>query len=175
MDYLDILDEQGNKTGQSKLHSLVHKHGDWHACAHVWLVNSKNQVLLQKRSSNLRVYPNLWANTASGHVKAGESPEEAILRELLEELGLEITKDDLKFGFTDKNQDIENNNQIDYIYFVKKDIPNLEILIFDKNEVSEIAWHDLDKFEQEKRSYDSKHVPKSKKYVDLLFQTLKSS
>jgi isopentenyldiphosphate isomerase len=32
----------------------------WHRTANVYIVNSKNEVLLQKRSSTIRVFPNMW-------------------------------------------------------------------------------------------------------------------
>ena len=49
-EYLDILDEQGNKTGKTKLRSEVHHDGDWHKSVHIWILNSKGDVLLQRRS-----------------------------------------------------------------------------------------------------------------------------
>ena len=48
MEYLDILDENGNLTGEKKLRTEVHRDGDWHKAVHVWILNSKNQLLLQK-------------------------------------------------------------------------------------------------------------------------------
>jgi len=39
-EYLDILDAHGNKIGQTKEKSQVHKDGDWHRSVHVWFLNS---------------------------------------------------------------------------------------------------------------------------------------
>jgi 16S rRNA (adenine1518-N6/adenine1519-N6)-dimethyltransferase len=50
--------------------------------------NKKGQVLLQKRSPDLYLYPNCWDVTASGHVDGGRSYEEAAALELEEEVGL---------------------------------------------------------------------------------------
>lgn len=43
-------------------------------------------VLLARRAAHRRICPNLW-DFPGGHLEAGESPEAALERELLEELG----------------------------------------------------------------------------------------
>jgi 8-oxo-dGTP pyrophosphatase MutT (NUDIX family) len=53
------------------------------------LVNSKAQVLLQLRSKDDYLYPNYWT-LPGGRVEEGESVENALLREVKEELGLDI-------------------------------------------------------------------------------------
>ena len=53
MEYFDVLTPDGGRTGQVKERSAVHRDGDWHGTAHIWLVRRQNgrlQVLLQKRS-----------------------------------------------------------------------------------------------------------------------------
>ena len=54
---------------------------------HVGIFNSDSELLIQKRQSFKETYPNLWDITAGGHVISGETSEEAIERELFEELG----------------------------------------------------------------------------------------
>ena len=45
----DLLDENGNKTGKTKLRTEVHRNGDWHKAVHIWIINNKGDVLLQRR------------------------------------------------------------------------------------------------------------------------------
>nr|BBH87261.1 hypothetical protein KTC_20120 [Thermosporothrix sp. COM3] len=53
-------------------------------------LNEKEQVLLQLRDDNPAIpYPNMWA-LPGGHIDAGESPFECIVREAKEELGIEL-------------------------------------------------------------------------------------
>ena len=56
----------------------------------VFILNSKKEVLLQKRSATKLHHPNKWA-LCSGHVEGfDEDFECAAIRELKEELGLDV-------------------------------------------------------------------------------------
>ncbi|WP_395153385.1 NUDIX domain-containing protein [Ilumatobacter sp.] len=48
-----------------------------------------DQILLCHRHPNRRWYPNVW-DIPGGHIDAGETPADAVLRELREELGIEV-------------------------------------------------------------------------------------
>ena len=47
-EYLDVLDEKGNKTGKVKLRYEVHRDGDFHKTVHIWIINKNNDVLLHE-------------------------------------------------------------------------------------------------------------------------------
>ena len=47
------------------------------------------KVLLVKRAPHMRFYPDVW-DLFGGHVEGGESAEDALRREAVEELGVEI-------------------------------------------------------------------------------------
>jgi 8-oxo-dGTP diphosphatase len=57
--------------------------------AGIILVNAEGEVLLQLRCENERLYPNCWT-LPGGKVEEGEDPEQAIVREVKEELGLDL-------------------------------------------------------------------------------------
>jgi 8-oxo-dGTP diphosphatase len=63
-----------------------------HLVATAVLVNS-DRVLLCHRHPDRRWYPNVW-DVPGGHIDVGESPADAVRRELLEELGVSIRLDD---------------------------------------------------------------------------------
>ena len=50
MEHIDILDKDGNKKGITKTKSEIHKNGDWHRASLVWIINSRNELLIQRRS-----------------------------------------------------------------------------------------------------------------------------
>lgn len=92
---IDILDSSGNFTGESCLKSVAHKKGLYHATIHVWFYTKNKQVLLQKRASTKKVFPNLWDVSVAGHISAGESIIGSAIREVREEIGLEISENQL--------------------------------------------------------------------------------
>ncbi|MHB8898737.1 MAG: NUDIX hydrolase, partial [Thermoguttaceae bacterium] len=54
------------------------------------LVNNADQILLLLRDDNLEIpYPNMW-DLPGGHVEPDETPEQCIVREIREEMGLDI-------------------------------------------------------------------------------------
>lgn len=58
-EYFDLLDENGNKTGNIKLRSEVHRDGDWHKAVHIWIINDEGEILLQRRCATKESYPNM--------------------------------------------------------------------------------------------------------------------
>lgn len=93
---IDILDSNGNHTGRSCLKSIAHQHGYYHATIHAWLYTNDGKVLMQQRGFDKKTYPGLWDVSVAGHVHAGESIEEAAIREVEEEVGLKIEAHQLK-------------------------------------------------------------------------------
>ena len=47
---IDVYDENNNPLNLTKKRSEVHREGDWHCSAHVWLYNFKGEILLQLRA-----------------------------------------------------------------------------------------------------------------------------
>lgn len=64
--------------GSRLLHPVVHLH----------VFNSKGEVYLQKRPEWKDIQPGKWDTAVGGHIDYGEKPEEALHREVGEELGI---------------------------------------------------------------------------------------
>ena len=142
MELIQIVDENGNFTGQIIDKEEAHDKNLLHNEVAVFIINDKKQVLLQKRSANKRFNPNKWA-LCTGHVDAYESLEDAILREIKEEVGLDILKDDLhQFGEREFTI-IDSNSHITYFYYIKSNL-NEKDFIIQKEELSEVKWFDID-------------------------------
>lgn len=104
MEMFDICNDDGSDAGYSECRSVVHEKGLWHRTVHIWVVNIEEMLLLQKRSLQKDVYPGYWDISCAGHIDAGEENLSAAIRELSEELGLYVNKNDLTYLFTVRQQ-----------------------------------------------------------------------
>lgn len=84
MEYLEYYDEKGQSIGKEE-RIIVHSKGYWHKTIHCWLYDELGNVYFQLRADNNKMY-----TTASGHVLYGETLEQAFLREVKEEIGIEV-------------------------------------------------------------------------------------
>jgi isopentenyldiphosphate isomerase len=57
---LDIVDEDNKLLGIKKSKVEAHEKGLWHRNAHIWIYNSKGEVLLQLRAKDKIFLPNMW-------------------------------------------------------------------------------------------------------------------
>ena len=97
-EFLDIVDENGQPTGEIIDRETAHAKGILHRTSHVWLARRKNgkvQILLQKRDRHKSSFPGCYDISSAGHIPAGDSYEISALRELEEELGVQAEAKDL--------------------------------------------------------------------------------
>lgn len=66
-------------SGSKLLHPVVHLH----------VFNSKGELYLQKRPAWKDIQPDKWDTAVGGHIDFGETPEQALMREVSEELGID--------------------------------------------------------------------------------------
>lgn len=156
-EFFEVLDEKGKYTGEISTRQKCHKEGLWHKAVVAFIINSNEEVLLQKRSANKKLWPNTWDVTAGGHVLKGELGFQAAIRETKEELGVELNKNEMIFLgssiSSNKKGDIINNHFNEY-YIVNKDIDETKLKL-QKEEVSEVKWISKEKIiEKIKNNYD---------------------
>ncbi len=87
----DVVNEHDQVIGR-RSRSEVHRLGLMHRAVHVLVFNSRGQVFLQQRSLLKDRQPGLWDSSASGHVDSGEAYDACAVRELREELGLQLSQ-----------------------------------------------------------------------------------
>ena len=85
----DVVNEHDQVIGRQPRHE-VHRLGLMHRAVHVLVFNSRGQVFLQKRSLTKDRQPGLWDSSSSGHVDSGEDYDACAMRELSEEIGLQL-------------------------------------------------------------------------------------
>ncbi|MGK0185256.1 MAG: 16S rRNA (adenine1518-N6/adenine1519-N6)-dimethyltransferase [Verrucomicrobiales bacterium] len=83
----DVVDDQNNVIAQ-KPRGEVHAQNLHHRAVHIFVVNPKGDLFLQKRSHLKDVFPSAWDSSAAGHLDVGESYRDCAVRELEEELGI---------------------------------------------------------------------------------------
>lgn len=151
MEQIDILTRDGVPTGIVKAKSDVHRDGDWHRCAHVWIVRSDGRLLLQRRALAKENWPGLWDISVAGHVAAGESAVDAAIREAHEEIGIALAPSELAhigtlaYSVTLRDDYIEN--EVHEVYVVRRDV-ELATLVLDAAEVMDVTWASFDDLER---------------------------
>ena len=142
MELLDVLDINGNKTGEVLDRDTIHKNNIMHLHVYCIIINNKREILLQKRAACKKYNPNVYALTA-GHVNAGEDLRSAMVRELKEELSLDVKEEDLKVYMDRMIKIREKNSNVSYYFYIicnKKE----DEFILQKDEVSEVKWFSID-------------------------------
>ena len=147
MEYIDIFDENNNPTGEIKEKTKAHEDGNFHRTAHIWIMNDKKELLLQKRSATKQSHPNCWDISGAGHIRAGETVIEGAIRELKEELGVEAKERDLQYISTIKSTKNPKNMEFGYVYLLKCN-NQVKEYIFEDDEVSEVKYVDFEELEK---------------------------
>lgn len=103
-----IVDEQGQVIGSATRGECHSGSKLLHPVVHLHVFNSKGEIYLQKRPDWKDIQPGKWDTAVGGHVDYGETPEEALRREVREELGItdlpnkQVEGDGYKPEFVDK-------------------------------------------------------------------------
>lgn len=173
-EFFDILDEQGNKTGKTKARTEVHRDGDWHKAVHIWIVNDKDEILLQKRSPNKDSYPNMWDISSAGHLTAGDDSLQGAIREIKEELGVDVTPSQLKLIGVRKKADKYSqtfiNNEFNDVYLLRLSL-DLDKITLQEDEVSEVKYIPINKFRSMIKTRDKTLLMHDDEF-EMLFKAL---
>ena len=138
----DVLNEFGEFTGEVATREECHKKGLWHRAVYAFIIDKNSNILLQKRSAKKKLWPNMWDVTVGGHVDAGEFGRQSLIREVKEELGIDITDDDIKYLVGSSSINIKGdiiNKHYNECYLITKDIDTSKIKL-QEEEVSEVKY-----------------------------------
>lgn len=142
-DLVDILDSVSfNPCGKIILKSSARKDGLMYAVSHLWIYNSKGEILLQHRCKEKKLYPNKWDISVAGAVDSGENPLQAAVREAKEEIGLVIPNNFLKEEFTFIENYIFDGmkiNELCHVFLLEYN-GSLKSLKLQKEEVDEVKF-----------------------------------
>ncbi len=103
---VEVVDDNDNIIGKATWRE-VHEKGLTFRAANVLVFNSEEKLFVHKRNRNLPTFPGMWDVKLGGMVDSGESYEEAGIRELKEEAGIENAE--LEFLFNLKFRSKKHN------------------------------------------------------------------
>lgn len=149
MELLDVYNDDGTLTGKTVVRgdkTAVLSKNEHIAIAVVFIENSKGEFLIQKTSA---LKGGEYSSTG-GHIDSGETPLQSIQREMEEELGITVDKNDIKdLGF------LLFDMPIRFLFYVKKDINILDVKL-QKEEVEYVKFMNIDEI---------KHLIKTQKML----------
>lgn len=129
----DIYDVYGNRTGKTFVRGEPLSDGQYVMVVDVWIVNSSDEILIQKRSLQKKDLPGTWA-THSGCVLAGETSLQACIREPREEIGIHILPSQVhKLNRKLRGKLLSEN------FVVEQDF-DLSDAVLQEEEVSAVRW-----------------------------------
>lgn len=133
----------------------AHEKAELHRAFSIFILNSKNEVMLQQRASQKYHSPLLWTNTCCSHQREGESNIQAGNRRLMEEMGFSTELKEL-FHFIYKAP-FDNGlteHELDHVmvgYFDGEPEINPE-------EVENWKWMDIDAIKDDMRVHPEKYT-----------------
>ncbi len=176
---IDVLDENGIKTGEVLPRNEVHKKGLWHRIIVIAIVNEKNQVLMQQRSYNKDKNAGLWDISVTGHITTGQDSLAAAKREINEEVSVNIgyTVDikDFRYMFSYRKEERVNEEHMDrqfYDFFIlRQNNLKIEEIVVQESEVEQVKFVDISELN---RMIENKEVVERdavyKELMDYLFR-----
>ena len=179
-EYVDLMDEAGRYTGDSVLKDEAHRKGLFHPTVHIWFYTPDGRVLLQQRGADKTTFPLLWDVSVAGHVSAGESILDAAIREIKEEIGLEIKADQLQelglFKSVQEHREDLVDKEFHHTYLCELAVPFSRLKKQD-SEVNALKLIPLITLAEEVWGLadPSKYVPHAKDYYKAIIEGIKSN
>lgn len=164
MERWDIFNKEGRPTGRTVSRGrLILRRGEYHLVVHIWTVDRKGNVLIQRRSEEKPLMPGEWAATGGAAI-AGETSVCAAVRELSEEMDISKSEEELKLV----DRIIRRNSLLDiYITTTQADPKGLRL---QKGEVAEAKWVSLSKLRQMVEAGEFHNYGKD--YFDIVFAAI---
>lgn len=164
-EYWDLYDKDRNKLEKVVKRGDKLQDDEYHLVVNAWIKNSKNEFLITRRSAN-KAHPLMWECTGGSAIK-GESSLQAALREVKEELGVEVNPETGKFiGSTLRYY--PNCPDILDVWIFESDVSINKVTI-QKEEVCDVMWANAEKI---KELYNGNQFEANAYFEEIVFGTL---
>ena len=145
MEEWDIYNKELEKTGKTCIRGKYKlKENEYHLVVHMWLLTKDGKILLTQRSGTKQTAPLKWECTAGSIVKS-EQPIEGAKRELKEEIGIELSEENLHL-FRRERREQYNDFLFAYYSIVGEEI--IDKIEFQDGEAIDKKWVTRKKFEE---------------------------
>ncbi|MBW2973733.1 NUDIX domain-containing protein [Candidatus Woesearchaeota archaeon] len=150
---LDVVDEKDEVIATAS-RKECHEKKLRHRGVQVFIMNEEGDFFIQKRSDKKDIFPGLYEGGITGHVQTRETYKEAAVRELKEELGIEVHENDLREMFRFKML-FENEHELITSYLLEYDGP----IKIDNNEVVSGEFRSIDELKQKIKNDEKEFTP----------------
>jgi len=166
MELWDLYTENREKTGKTMVRGDKIPEGYYRMVVHAVIFNDKGEMLIQKRQLFKSGWSGKWDITVGGSAVAGDDSRSAAHREVLEEIGLDISFDTMRPSLT-----LNIKNGFCDIYLIEKNV-ELSELKLQPEEVEDAKWATLD--EILKMIDDGSFITYHHAFIELLFHLRKT-
>jgi isopentenyl-diphosphate Delta-isomerase len=156
IEQLILVDETDRAIGEAEKKACHLGSGKLHRAFSIFIFNSRNELLIQKRSNKKMLWPDFWSNSCCSHPRKGESLDEALQRRLMQELKIKSSLSFLfNFTYQAKYLDIGSENEFCHVFFGRSD----EQPMPHPDEVSVIEYLPLQEVSERIENYPDDFTP----------------
>ncbi len=153
---LILVDSDDSAIGHASKEHCHSKDGILHRAFSIFVFNSKNELLIQKRSSEKPLWPLFWSNSVCSHPRQGENYAEAVSRRLLDEVGLNLPVNFLfKFQYQANFNGLGAENEVCSVYSGRSD----DLPIVNSSEIADWRYISLDKLQDDIHARPESYTP----------------
>jgi isopentenyl-diphosphate Delta-isomerase len=150
-----IVVDQNDKVIGTANKILAHSEGKLHRAFSIFIFNSKNELLLQKRAKSKYHSGGLWSNTCCSHPRPKESVIQAANRRLEEEMGIfSNMKEIFSFKYSTKLENKLIENEYDHVLIGEYD----GLPVINQEEVNDWKWITINKLLQDLQENEAKYT-----------------
>ena len=139
MEYWDVYDKKGKWKRRAIRKGERLKNDEYHIIVEGWILRDDGNFIIQRRALDKKSFAGMWYCSAGGSVISRETPKEGMVREFKEELGIDISEEELHL-----KRIITEKNTIFYIFLVRKNI-SLDEIKLQEEEVMDVDLADPNK------------------------------
>ena len=165
MELWDLYDKNGNVTGEILERGNLIPEGFYHLVVHVWIKNSDGLFLISRRDKSRQANP-LRLECQGGSVLQGETSKNGALREVKEEVGLDLTNTPGKLIFRKIRHHFRD---IMDVWLFEYD-GEVDLSKATTNEVCEVMWMKYDDIKE--KLVSGELVPTLDYFFDISKETL---